>query len=312
MILPRSIFLVFAALACAQAELKIVKPDPALKERGAVILKEIVAQKWAADWKDATLEKVRLAAQKPDLADPTGLPPVWSAIIKGPDGKSGHLMWDSSGKGRLVEYSLDDKFRIPGAIAGVPALQEFPIKGENGQLVASGCVPTAAASVVAYWIENGYPKWSGEDGKTPRDLALRLRKQMKMSLYPDTDGFSPNRMALAGTYPTELYKALKQDSSSHGVPMAVGLKRFTFEDLQTEIKASRPALLSCVVRVAHIPELSWGHEVVAVASSKIDNVDLVGVVDNFYPVKHPETIRWIRKDAFSATVTLRPIREDQK
>ncbi len=53
-----------------------------------------------------------------------------------------------------MEFSLDDKLVVKSdsaiAITGVPYLQEFPIKDENGKLVASGCVPTAAASVVSY------------------------------------------------------------------------------------------------------------------------------------------------------------------
>ncbi len=312
MTLARSLFLLLGSLTCAQGELKITKSDPKLQARGELLLKEIVSQKWATGWKEATLEKVRLVAQKPDLAQPTGLPPVWSATIKGPAGRKGHLMWNSSGNGRLVEFSLDDKLEIEGVVTGVPALQQFPFRDEKGQLVASGCVPTAAASVVSYWISKGHLQWQGEDGKTPGELALRLRRQMKMSLFPDSDGFSPNRLTLAGTYPTELYKSLKQDSQSHGVSISVGLNRFSIEALQIEIKASRPALLSCLVRVPHIPELSWGHEVAAVGFCQIDGTELVGVLDNFYPTKHPETIRWIRRDAFSSLVTLRPIRENQK
>jgi hypothetical protein len=312
MIRCHTLFVLLCSLACAQGELKTTKSNPNLKARGDTLLKEIVSQKWAAGWKNTTLDKIRLVAQKPDLAKPTGLPPVWSAIINGPAGKKGHLMWDSSGEGRLVEFSLDDKLEIKGGVFGLPALQQFPMKDEKGQLVASGCVPTAAASVVSYWVTKDYPQWSGEDGTTPKDLALRLRKKMKMFLFPDTDGFTPNRMPLAGTYPSELYKALKQDAQSHGVSMSIGLKRFSFEELQTEIKASRPALLSCVVRVAHQPELSWGHEVAAVGFCQIDEVELVGILDNFYPTKYPETIRWIRKDAFSSIVTLRPVLENQK
>lgn len=299
--------LIFGIPICVFAEPKLNH-----KDRGDALLQEIVSKEWATSWKDATLKKIRFVAAKPDMDDPTGLPPVWSAIITGPDGKTGHLIWDTVGQGRLVEFSLDDKLAIEGVITGVPALQEFPIKGEDGKLVASGCVPTAAASLVSYWTKNGSPQWSGEDGKTPKELALRLRKLMKMSLYPDNDGYSPNGMALAGTFPTELKNALIADSKSHGVSASVELERFSFKKLKEEIKAGRPALLSCVVRVAHKPELSWGHQVVAIGVCHADGLDLVGVLDNFYPTKHPETIRWIRKDAFRAIVTVRPAAERQK
>lgn len=280
------------------------------RARGEVILKEIVAMEWAEGWKDATLENVRLVAQKPDLAEPTGLPPVWYARIEGPGKKNGYLVWDSGGEGKLVEFAFDEKLEFQGkgakAISGVPGLQEFPIKGEDGKLVASGCVPTAGASAVAFWIENGFPQWRGKKENTPKELALRLRSRMDMALFPDADGFSENRMALAGAYPSELVNALRDDARAHGVEVAVELKRFSMEAVKTEVSAGRPSMVSCTVRVAHKPELSWPHEVVAVGFTKLDGVELVGVVDNFFPTKHPETIRWIRKDAFRSIITLRP------
>lgn len=264
----------------------------------------------AAGWKGATLEKVRLVAQKPDLAEPTGLPPVWHAWVKGPEGRSGYLMWDQDGEGKLIELALDEGLKFQGekakAISGVPSLQEFPIKGEEGKLAASGCVPTAGASVVAFWVENGYPQWRGKPGNTAKDFALRLRSRMKMVLFPDTDGFSENRMAMAGAYPSELEKALRDDAKEHGVSAIVSLGRFSIGALKLEVAQGRPSLVSCTVRVAHKPDLSWPHEVVAVGHARIDGVELVGVVDNFYPTKHPETIRWIRQDAFRSIMTLRP------
>jgi len=292
--------------ATAYGELKVTESDPALKNRGNEILKEIVSKKWANGWQEATLENIRLVAQKPDLSDPTGLPPVWSAIIKGPDQKMGHLMWDSSGEGRLVEFSLDDKLDVPGVIKGVPALQEFPIKDPEGKLVASGCVPTSAASLVSYWVAKGHPQWRGGQDKTIEDIALRLRKRLKMTLYPDTDGFSGNGMALAGAFPSELMKVLNEDAREHKAPFLSGITRFSMTLLKKEIQASRPVLLSCTVRVAHKPELSWGHEVVAIGSANFDGADLVGLLDNFYPTKHPETIRWIRQDAFRSIIAVHP------
>jgi hypothetical protein len=290
----------------AHSDLKITESNPTLKNRGNKILQKIVSKKWAAGWKEATLENVRLVAQKPDLAIPTGLPPVWAATIKGPENKTGRLMWDSSGEGRLVEFSLDDKINVPDVIKGVPVLQQFPIRNSEGKLVASGCVPTSAASLVSYWIANGHPRWSGGEDTTIEDITLRLRKRLKMKLFPDTDGFTTNAMPLAGAFPSELMKALNEDAREHKAPFLSGITSFSMELLKKEIQASRPALLSCTVRVAHKPELSWGHEVIAIGFAKIDGADLVGVLDNFHPTKHPETIRWIRKDAFSSIIAVHP------
>lgn len=292
------------------SSIPLAKAEPDFGKRGSSILKEIVSQTWASSWKSARLKNIRLVSEKPDLDDPMNLPPVWVAVIEGPNNSSGHLTWDSTGEGKLVEFSLDGKLEVNGnsakAINGVPSLQEFPIKDEKEQLVASGCVPTAAASVVTFWANRKYPQWCGDDGKTPKEVALRLRRQLKMTLYPDLDGFSPNRMALAGAYPSDLLKVLKTEAVAYQVPIAMGLGRFTFPLLKEEINGSRPALLACTVRVAHKPELSWPHAVAAVGYCEIDGVKLVGVLDNFFPTKHKETVRWIREDAFRSILILRP------
>ena len=65
-----------------------------------------------------------------------------------------------------------------------------------------------------------------------------------------------------------------------------------------------------MVRVAHKPHLSWPHEVAGVGYCEIDNVKLVGVMDNFFPTDHKETIRWIRQDAFRSILILRPLKKD--
>ena len=296
------------------ASIQLVDAIPKLGERGPLILKEIVSQPWAASWKSATLKNVRLISEKPDLRQPLNLPPVWSALISGPDGASGHLIWDSVGEGKLVEFSLDEKFQVNGVfgrvISGVPSFQQFSIMGEDLKPVASGCVPTAAASVVSYWASERFPSWRGHDGKTPKDLVLRLRSKLNMTLFPDVDGFTPNRMALAGAYPSELLEVLKAETVAYDLPIQIGLGRFSFPLFKKEIDKSRPALLSCMVRVAHKPHLSWPHEVAGVGYCEIDNVKLVGVMDNFFPTDHKETIRWIRQDAFRSILILRPLEKE--
>lgn len=307
--------LLLGSFLTAHAKITALTEEIKHEERGALILKEILSQPWAKDWKGATLEEIRLVRQKPDLDEPTGLPPVWSAIITGPEARTGHLMWDCSGEGKLVEFALDAELKVEGekaaALSGIPGLQEFPMKDVEGRLVASGCVPTAAATVVAYWSANGFPQWRGAEGTTNSDLARRLRSRLTMTLYPDTDGFSENGMALAGAYPADLVKALREDTKEHKVPMVCDIARFSMARLKEEVAAKRPVLLSCVVRVAHKPELSWGHEVAAVGWAKIDGVELAGVLDNFYPTKYPETIRWIRQEAFQSIITLRPITKEK-
>ncbi|MGB1889375.1 MAG: hypothetical protein ACPHOK_07195 [Akkermansiaceae bacterium] len=294
--------------------IQIAGATPKLGERGPAILREIVSQPWAKSWKSATLKNIRLVSEKSDLHQPLNLPPVWSALISGPNGASGHLIWDSVGEGRLVEFSLDDKFEVKDdlgqAIGGVPSFQQFSIVGKNLKPIASGCVPTAAASVVSYWASQKYPSWGGHDKNSPKDLVLRLRSKLNMTPFPDIDGFTANRMALAGAYPSELLKVLRAETVAYNLPIQIELGRFTLPLLKEEIDNSRPALLSCLVRVAHKPQLSWPHEVVGVGYYEIDDVKLVGVMDNFFPTNHKETIRWIRQDAFRSILILRPREEE--
>lgn len=301
--------LLFPLIAITQ----LANAEVSFSERGPLILKEIVSQPWATLWKSATLRKVHLVSEKPDLQQPLNLPPVWSAIISGPNGRSGHLIWDSGGKGRLVEFSLDAKLEIKGdsaqAITGVPSFQQFAIKREEDVLMASGCVPTAAAGVVTYWANQRYPQWHGDDGATPKNLVLRLRNKLNMTLFPDVDGFTQNQMALAGAYPSELLKVLKTETVTYKVPMEMGLGRFGFPLFKREIDSLRPTLVSCLVRVAHKPELSWPHEVIGVGYCEIDGVKLIGVLDNFFPTKHEEAIRWIREEAFRSILVLRPLKQ---
>lgn len=278
--------------------------DPDLRKRGALILKEILGKKWASSWKGATLKNIRPVSQKPDLAQPTGLPPVWHAGIEGPDGKSGYLMWDGVGEGRLVEFALDDKLPVEGAIQGLPTLQQFPVPDPQGEPMASGCVPTSAASVVMHWMLQ-----QQSEQPTPRDLTLALRKRLDMIRFPDTDGFTENGMALAGALPHKMAEALNAEAKARQLPIAARILPFSMERYREEIKAGRPTLLSCTVRVPHKPQLSWGHAVAGIANTRVDEVDLVGLHDNFYPTRHPETIRWIRGDAFRSLTVIQPAGE---
>ncbi len=291
---------IFVLLALGSFVLAAEAP-PTHRERGRVILKEILAQAWAASWHEATLENVRLVAQKKDLAHPTGLPPVWHAELKGPDGRTGYLMWDNKKEGRLVEFALDDTLPVKGAINGVPPLQQFPVIDPDGKAMASGCVPTSAASLLSYWIERRH-----QDAPPTREVTLTLRKQLRMIPFPDTDGFTPDGMTLAGALPISMAKVLENEVTRRKWPLAVRHLPFSMKYFREEIAAGHPTLLACTVRVPHLPHLSWGHAVVGIAASRIDEVDLVGIHDNFYPTRNPGTIRWIGSNAFRSLTVVVP------
>jgi hypothetical protein len=195
-------------------------------------------------------------------------------------------------------------------LGGVPALQQFALPQAGGKRVASGCVPTSAASVVGFWIEHGDPQWRGDaSAELLQDLARRIRGRLKMEAIPDKDGYTDDGMTLAGAMPEDLAVALQADADEFHVPVRSRVGKFRFETLRSEIGAGRPVLLSCMVRLPQKPRLSWGHEVAGVGWAKIGEVCFVGVVDNFYPVKDPGTIRWIQEEAFETLISVQAAAE---
>jgi len=309
-----SLIATFGFLACTA--LSPAEPDAeGARSRGAAHLAEITAQPWLADWKGASLSELRLVEQKKGLAWPTGLPPAWWAKVTNQKGNKGYLAWDSDGEGQVIEFAFDGTLDVNGpdarALTGVPALQQFAIPQGDGKPIASGCVPTSAASVLAYWIDHGYPQWRGDAGVEPLPgLTKRIRARLDMDPIPDKDGYTDDGMTLAGAMPEDLARALQVDADEHHVPILSSVSRFRFETLQSEIGAGRPVLLGCVVRLPQKPQLSWGHEVAGVGWAKIGEVRFVGIVDNFYPVENPATIRWIRIDAFDSLIAIRPAPKD--
>ena len=113
-------------------------------------------------------------------------------------------------------------------------------------------------------------------------------------------------MTLAGAMPQDLARAIQADADAHQVPIASEWHRFDFELLKAEIDAGRPCLLSCTVRLPHKPHLSWGHELAGVGWAMLGGGRFAGVSDNFYPTRSAGTVRWIRIDAFSSLITVRP------
>ncbi len=295
----------------------VAEKQAGTRDKGQAHLERITREPWAEKWKAASLTGTRLVPQKPDQTYGSGLPPVWCAQIAGPEGATGCLMWDSTGGGRLVEFTLDAALTVNSpnarAIIGIPALQQFALERKNGKPVASGCVPTSGASVAAWWISHGQPGWRGTAGSNlPHDLCLRLRNRLEMQTIPDTDGFTSDGMDLAGAMPEDLARALQLDADEHHVTLKIDFQRFQFETLKAEINAGRPVLLSCLVRLPHKPDLSWGHAVAGAGWATLDGVNFTGIVDNFFPVKNPAAVRWVRSDSFDSLTTLRPLPAPEK
>ena len=258
-----------------------------------------------------------LVTQAPEQIYRSELPPVWFILIEAEAGRKGYAMWESSGSGTLLEFAIDAPVQVtPGRgrmIASVPVLQQFPVPGLKVKTVASGCVPTAGASLVGYWAKCGFPQWLGaaapEADPAEREplkrVASRLRNGMRMSEIPDTAGYTDDGLCLSGAYPEELARALERDARASGIMAGVEYGRFAFSRFRQEIDADRPVLLSCMVRLPHKPHLSWGHEVVGVGWLEVEGGEFAGVKDNFYPTTSPDAVRWIRKDAFDSMISVR-------
>ncbi len=221
-------------------------------------------------------------------------------------------MWESTEAGDLLEFALENA--IPSSQSGafiedVPALQQFPVEGVTGS-VASGCVPTSGASLIGFWNSHDRPGWVAKDQTNPakhttlQHHAKRLRTRMRMQEIADTVGYTDNGMTLSGAYPQELARAIELDAAECGIHVEAKLSRFSSDILKQEISAKRPVLLSCLVRLPHKPDLSWGHEVIGVGWIELNGRIFVGIKDNFYPTRKPDTIRWIREEAFQSIIAV--------
>ncbi|RFC43706.1 MAG: hypothetical protein DVB28_001394 [Verrucomicrobia bacterium] len=281
------------------------------EDRAREHLSEITAIFPAQGWKASP---PLLVSQAPGQLYESGLPPVWKADLVDERGRHGYLLWENSPRGTLLEFALDsDSETTPkggGLTPGVPALQQFPVPGLKSANVASGCVPTAGASLVGYWTTHGFPEWAGP-ALQPLDLrlkstTLRLRKRMRMAEMPDTSGYTDDGMPLSGAFPQELASSIEKDAQENAVPMSAKFSQFSFEHLKQETAAFRPVLLSCMVRLPQKPHLSWGHEVVGVGWLELGGEQYAGVKDNFYPSESPQTVRWIRQEAFQSLIRVQP------
>ena len=234
--------------------------------------------------------------------------PFWWAELTGPDGAAGYLAWREGGDRRLLDFSLEGLVAIDlpqaQALAGVPAIQQFPLQGADGQAVASGCVPTAGASLIAYWSNRGTFDWQADDSH--EGLVRRVRDRLPMSVIADAEGYTDGKMALAGAFPDALVAGLRADAAQYRIPVDIRLVSYSDQGIRTEISEGRPALLMCNVLVPRKPELSWGHAVVAVGYAEVGGKSFVGVIDNFHVSRQPGTVRWIAADRCSHLVLVRP------
>jgi hypothetical protein len=218
------------------------------------------------------------------------------------------LAWQATGQHALLDFALEGLTELAApsakALAGVPPIQQFPIKGADGRPVASGCVPTAGGSLMAFWSNRGTFDWQADDSH--EGLVRRLRDRLPMAVLADIEGYTDGKMALAGAFPEPLVAGLRADAAQYRVSVEIKLVRYSDQVLQTEISEGRPALLMCNVLVPRKPELSWGHAVVAVGYAEVAGKSFVGIIDNFYVCQQPGTVRWIAADHCTSLVLVRP------
>ena len=237
-----------------------------------------------------------------------GEPFCWAELKSVTGTPAGYLAWQATGQHALLDFALEGLTELAApsakALAGVPPIQQFPIKGADGRPVASGCVPTAGGSLMAFWSNRGTFDWQADDSH--EGLVRRLRDRLPMAVLADVEGYTDGKMALAGAFPEPLVAGLRADAAQYRVSVEIKLVRYSDQVLQTEISEGRPALLMCNVLVPRKPELSWGHAVVAVGYAEVAGKSFVGIIDNFYVCQQPGTVRWIAADRCSALVLVRP------
>ena len=299
--LRASLFVLVALfLGCAEPKPEVVQAESHLAAlRSAGLVPKTLG--------DIEVAAVRRIQPLPTRWVRTGRP-FWWAELRCDDGSAGHLAWMDDG--RLIDFSLDGLSAVISpqafALAGVPSGAFSGNCWIGGTPVASGCVPTAGASLIAFWSARpGAAAWGGAG---EQDLVRRLRARMRMGVIPDLEGYTDGKMSLAGAFPDELAEALQADADERGVDVDVALSGYDRQLLGAEISAGRPVLVSCVVLLPRKPELCWGHQVVGVGRAEVGGAHYVGVIDNFFTPRIPGSIRWIAEDRVAQLVLVRPRR----
>jgi len=304
------LFLRCAVFLLAGLSLAACRREVAPEGQGAAHL-EALRQAGMLDGKRGSMHvlDVRLVTPKATRWSAAGAP-FWWATLQTDDGEAGYLAWKDGSSHALIDFSMEGQVSLdlPGArvLDGVPPVQQFAVRGSDGKPVASGCVPTAGASLMAYWSNRGTFDWQADDSH--QGLVLRLRDRMAMSALPDLEGFTDGKLQLAGATTSALVAALKEDAAQYKVKVEVASSAFAFDALRQEIRAGRPAVVTCAVLVPRKPELSWGHAVVAVGYAEIAGEPFIAVIDNFLEARQPGTVRWIAASQCREIVVIRPIR----
>jgi hypothetical protein len=300
-ILRASLFVLVAwLLGCADPKPQVVQAESHL----AALRNSGLVPKALGDLEVAVVRRVQ---PQPSRWQRQGRP-FWWAELSCDDGSAGHLAWTDDG--RLIDFSLEGLCEVISpqafALAGVPPIQQFALKAPDGSAVASGCVPTAGASLIAFWSARpGTAAWGGAG---EQDLVRRLRGRMRMGIISDLQGYADGKMSLAGAFPDDLAAALQADADERGVDVDVALSGYDRRLLGAELSAGRPVLVSCVVLLPRKPELSWGHQVVGVGRAEVGGAHYVGVIDNFFTPRIAGSIRWIAEDRIGQLVLVRPRR----
>ncbi len=285
-------------------------PSPAAPEEHGVKLLETIT---GGSLQGLAVSEAKIVEQVPNPWSKSPPDPVWCAKLIRDGRECGYLIWEKEGTEKLIEFSLSPVELVAGdhLVSGVPNLQQFGVPGQSAPEVCSGCVPTAAANLVAFWSTHRFPQW-GEfhEEKSPsltelQAVATRLRGLLKMSEIPDTLGYTDDHHPLSGAMPENLAEALRTDAQAHSSQVTVGYEHFSTEHLCREIDAGRPVLVSCFVRLPHKPQLSWGHELTGIGWVEIAGDLFIAVRDNYYPSKENDT-RWIRSDAFDSLIVVTP------
>jgi hypothetical protein len=281
------------------------KPKPEVVQAGAHLTAIRAAGLVPARIGQLEVGEVRRVQPQPSRWQRQGRP-FWWAGLRSAEGAAGYLAWTDDG--RLFDFSVEGLREVASiqafAMSGVPAIQQFPMKAPDGLLVASGCVPTAGASLIAFW--SGRPGTAAWAGVGEQDLVRRLRSRMQMSVIPDDEGYTDRKMSLAGAFPAALAEAMQADADARGVVVDIAISGYDRQLLSTELSAGRPLLLTCLVMLPRKPELSWGHQVVAVGRAEVGGAHFVGIIDNFFVPRLGGTIRWIAEDCVNQLVLVRP------
>ncbi len=277
-------------------------------------LKELIAEPWAVGWRGAQIGVVKRAVQSSQQIWSTGLAPAWWAEVVGTEGCVGYLLGEEAPPHRLVEFGIDAAVPVAQVperacvLLEVPNLQQFPVPGKMRATVASGCVPTAGASVLGFWAGRGMEALvgatQGRGEEEFRALARRLRARMKMEEFVDEAGYTDDGMPLCGAFPADLVAAINAEAKARDVALTAGLERFSMKRLREEAGAGRPVLISCTVRLPHKPQLSWGHEVAGIGWVRVGLRDFVVIRDNFYPTRHAGAVRMLEPRVFSELISV--------